>query len=173
MALPAILFLINALGCSDKSSNDDADTFEDTTESDDGAGADPGDDTQDAAPDEITDDGEIVEEDAASDESGDPDEDPDAADVIEDEVPDDPLDVKLDEDSDVADGTDVEELEDIVEVADLIDTDIEDIGEEEEEPLSKDFTLMDYNPDSITHLEERTLSEMVGKVIVLSFWSYT
>ncbi|MFH1438881.1 MAG: hypothetical protein ABIJ56_24460 [Pseudomonadota bacterium] len=101
------------------------------------------------------------------------DEDPGAADAIEDEIPDDPLDAELDEGRDAADVTDVEELEDTVEIADLIDADAEDIGEEEEEPLSKDFTRTDYNPGSITYEQERTLSEMAGKVIVLSFWSYT
>ncbi len=155
MVILALAFLFFAPGCSDKSGDGDADTSGDTIESDDGAGADTGDD------------GELVEEDLPLDE------DPDAADAIEDEIPDDPLDMEIDEDSDTADGTGVEELEDIVEIADLIDADADDIDEEEEEPLSKDFTRTDYNPDSITYEQERTLSEMVGKVIVLSFYSYT
>ena len=49
--------------------------------------------------------------------------------------------------------------------------DIED-GETFEPYPAGDFTLTDYNADSPTYLQERTLSAARGKVVVLFFLSY-
>jgi hypothetical protein len=82
----------------------------------------------------------------------------------------DPLhdDVGIDDGSDVdtADGNDALEEDAVADAADVEE------GEIFEPYPAGDFTLTDYNADSPTYLQERTMSAAGGKVVVLFFLSY-
>ena len=157
--------LAQAQACSQRSGGDDGDA----DVSDDAARPDDGEAGEENVVEDGENEGEAVDEpidDAAGEEGIDAGQDleGDAALDREEDPVEDATEEDLRQDGDAQDGEAAE---------DDGDGDAPPDAEEEAwcEP-APDFMLQDYNPDSATYLENRTLSETRGKVMVVSFWSY-